>query len=541
MKRSFGINGIALAAVLFSFLGAPGQALPPVSDAPSSYAPPDAVEVERVREAFRDAAARSAGRRSGQIFALGPKYGFVAESRKEAKFTHIKGVEVKTDGMSHGGSWEYDTRIPMTLWGPGFIRSGIKTQVAATLQDLVPTCAALMGAALPVDAQGRVLEEALQGTKRPPKVILTVVFDQAGQAYLRAHPGATPMIDRLKKEGTDFQAALVTHLDSETGIGHAAIGTGAWPGQFGLSSNNLWMNQLGGKRYAYEGERDHSSIFLESPTLADVWLRQTKNKALVASYCYADRAVIGMLGHGSLYRGNKKPYAIFYDERAGQLKTNPEFYAMPDYLKGASPSFYLKALTNGTNRWMGHAIDPRSGVRATPAYVEFDGDNVVKLIEREPFGKTGFTDLLYVTFKSSDAAGHVYGHESDEAAAVLQAQDKQLTRIIEAMVAKVGAQNLVVVLTADHGSTPLPELSGGLRLSDKKLLSELNRMAGAPVFEYASATQLFVNEAVRRRFQLTYPQLKQMVLDFRVDGKAFFVDALTREEALERSSKFEKF
>jgi len=263
----------------------------------------------------------------------------------------------------------------------------------------------------------------------------------------------------------------------------------------------------------------------------------------VLGYCYADRAAIGMAGHGAMYKGNKKPWVIFYDEKKGELTTNEAYYELPSYLKGVGPKRYWDELTKGTGKWMGHDIDPKADVRDTPAYAAFDGDNVVQLIQKEPFGADDVTDLMYVTLKSTDACGHAFGNESDEAGAVIAEQDKQFRRILDALVAKVGKDNVVVALTADHGSAPLAELAGGKRLSDRQLVDDLNRMVdklnnGVNVFEYASATQLFVNETERERNKLTFDDLKKAVLSYQVDGKPFFVDALTRPEALERAKRF---
>ncbi|HEY9766104.1 MAG TPA: alkaline phosphatase family protein [Chroococcales cyanobacterium] len=531
-----------VAAILAS--GRVAEAFPAVSDAPFLYKPPGPAELVRVKKAFRDAAARSAGERSGQIFVLPNKYNYIMDKGFGAPpFTHLKGVKTEAHGTVHGVSWEYDTHLPLVLWGPGFVRAGARFEKPATQQDLVPTYARLMGAVPPDDARGRVLEEALLGKAKHPKVVLTVLFDQAGEVYYRAHPGKTPNVDRLKREGSSFSNALVTDLDAETGIGHVAVGTGAWPAQTGISSNNFWMRGFGSKRYSFKGETDSSPIFLNSPTLADVWLRQTKNQALVASYCYADRAAIGMAGHGALFKGNKKPWVIFYDERLGQLTTNEDFFELPEYLRGLGPKPYLDALTKGTGIWMEHFIDPKATVRYTPAYPAFDGDNVLSLIQHEPFGADEITDLIFVTLKSTDTAGHAFGHESDEAGAVLAEQDKQFGRIVEALVSKVGRNNVLVALSADHGSTPLSELSGGVRLSDQQLLDDLNKKAdhlanGVNLFEGATATQLYVNEAERRRNHVGLETLKQIVLDYRVHGKAFFADAVTCEEAVRDARKF---
>lgn len=509
-----------------------------------THPPATPEETARVIEAFRNAAARSLSDRSGDLFALPAKYSFVTETgHMVVKKAHVRGQTLAMMGTSHGTSWEYDTHIPIVLWGPGFIKPGVRTPAPAQQQDLVPTFAQLMGAVPPADAYGRVLGEALLPTQKRPKVILTVVFDQGGEDYYRAHPGVTPRLDRFKREGTYFTETRITHVDTETGIGHAAIGTGAWPSTTGISSNNIWLRGMGARRYSFEGEQGSSPIFLNSPTLGDAWLRQTDNKALLLGYCYADRAAIGMAGHGSMYRGNKKPWVVFYDEKKGELTTNEAYYELPAYLKGASPKQRYDELTKGTGQWMGHAIDAKSAVRNTPAYAAFDGDNIVKLIEQEPFGADDVTDLMFVTLKSTDACGHVFGHESDEAGAVLAEQDKQFGRILDALTAKVGKDNIVVAFTADHGSAPLVELTGGKRLSDRKLLADLNRQVdkvanGVNVFEYASATQLFVNETERQRNKLTYQDLKAAVLAYQVDGKPFFVDVLTRPEALERIKRF---
>jgi hypothetical protein len=534
-RHPFAVSFLATSLTLGAATGA--TAFPAVSDSAFHYPPPSATELARVKAEFRDAAARSASERSGQIFYLPAKYNMVGTRTGYCDgTTHIHGKFIKTNGTSHGVTWEYDTHIPIVLWGPGFVREGVRTEAPATQQDLVPTYAHLMGTLPPEDATGRVLKEALKPGAKHPKVILTLVFDQAGEVYYRAHPGLTPNIDRLKREGTYYTSARVTHLDAETGIGHTAIGTGAWPAQTGIPSNSLWMKGLGGERYSFWGENDTSPIFVNSPSLADLWLKKTHNKAMVAGYCYADRAVIGMIGHGSLFRGNKKPYGIFYDEKVGQLTTNEAFYTLPPYLKGLSPKPYLDKLTNGTGVWMQHPIEPKAQVRTTPAYADFDGDNVVSLIEHEPWGTHGVTDLMFVTLKSTDAGGHAYGHESDEAADILADQDKQVGRIVKALADKVGADNVLVALTADHGSTPLQELSHGALLPETRLLGDLNRRFdkvknGADLFEYASATQLFLNEAEMKRNHLTYEQVKKALLGYKFSGKPFFVDAVTRDEA----------
>jgi hypothetical protein len=63
-------------------------------------------------------------------------------------------------GTGHGSAWRYDQEVPLLWFGPG-VRSGIRTE-KATVADLAPTLAVLLGVPTPGGAQGRVLGEMLK-------------------------------------------------------------------------------------------------------------------------------------------------------------------------------------------------------------------------------------------------------------------------------------------------------------------------------------------------------------------------------------------
>jgi len=97
-------------------------------------------------DAFRDRAkdelvqwawnARVPGR-SGDLFVV-PRYGFLVDP--------YDGL-----GSSHGTPWEYDTHVPMIIWGGGVASRTISTP--STPYDLAPTLASWLGVDLP-DATG---------------------------------------------------------------------------------------------------------------------------------------------------------------------------------------------------------------------------------------------------------------------------------------------------------------------------------------------------------------------------------------------------
>lgn len=506
-----------------------------------AYPPPTEAERQDTRAEFLGDALRTVSDRSGDIFFLPRKYNYVTGIGPEKVNTgHYKVdgkvVERVVNGISHGVPWDYDRDLPLVWWGPGFIKAGQVVKTRTSQQDVAPTLAKLIGCPVPTDAYGRALTEAFKPTTRKPKVILTMLFDQGGELYYKLHPGKTPFIDRLKREGTYFANTRVSHVDMETAMGHVAIGTGAYPAQHGLSSNEFWHGGAGDETYCMEGEGKYSSPhYMMSPTLGDFYLQHTKNQALLFSYCWADRAAIGMGGHGSFYKGNKKPWIYYFNAQTGKLSTNPLYYEIPDYVKDMTPEAHVARLSGPERVWMGHSLKIPRDWLATPAMPVFDADQVIKVIENEAFGADDITDLMYVTLKTTDMAGHLFGQESEEAGAVLAEQDRQFARIVAALEKKVGRENLVVSLTADHGGPPLPELSGGKRLLESKLLNDLNACFdksddGFPVALYISGTQIWIDKNQMRASGTSLEAIKQFVADYRFEGQPFFETVYTRDE-----------
>jgi hypothetical protein len=61
-------------------------------------------------------------------------------------------------GISYGSLYNYDTRVPLCLYGPSF-RTGVFEQ-PVELVDVAPTLARVMGVGAPSSSMGRVLSEA---------------------------------------------------------------------------------------------------------------------------------------------------------------------------------------------------------------------------------------------------------------------------------------------------------------------------------------------------------------------------------------------
>ncbi|HEX2312033.1 MAG TPA: alkaline phosphatase family protein, partial [Vicinamibacterales bacterium] len=163
--------------------------------------------------------------RSGQVFLVPREGEFLVDRNPLYAFMH-------------GSVWDYDTHIPLVLYGPPFINRIVSTE-RVSQQDVAPTLAALLGTAPPATSVGRPLREALASTSARPRMITLLVLDGARADYLDTYAAVLPTLSRLRAEGASFTRAHVTSMPTLTAVGHANLGTGAEPSTHGLAVNNL--------------------------------------------------------------------------------------------------------------------------------------------------------------------------------------------------------------------------------------------------------------------------------------------------------------
>src|SRR5439155_66130 len=75
-------------------------------------------------------------------------------------------------------------------------------------------------------------------------------------------------------------------------------------------------------------------------------------------------------------------------------------------------------------------------------------------VEALKLGRSRSTDLLAVSLSTTDAVGHAFGPDSREIHDQVLRLDRYLDWFLGRLIDRYGRQNLLVVLTADHGVTP---------------------------------------------------------------------------------------
>jgi arylsulfatase A-like enzyme len=78
-------------------------------------------------------------------------------------------------------------------------------------------------------------------------------------------------------------------------------------------------------------------------------------------------------------------------------------------------------------------------------------------LDAEKLGQNGATDVLSISFSANDRIGHELGPHSEQVRDVSIQTDRALGRLLGAVDKRLGLDNVIVVLTADHGVAPMPE------------------------------------------------------------------------------------
>ena len=78
-------------------------------------------------------------------------------------------------------------------------------------------------------------------------------------------------------------------------------------------------------------------------------------------------------------------------------------------------------------------------------------------VGEERLGTRGVTDLLCISYSSTDYIGHAYGPQSHEVLEMTVAIDRTLGQLFAFVDSTVGLDNCLIALSSDHGVSPIPE------------------------------------------------------------------------------------
>lgn len=357
-----------------------------------------------------------------------------------------------------------------------------------------------------------------------PKLVLLLVVDGLPQEQVQRYRDQFGQggFRRLLDQGAWYGNAHQAHGVTVTAVGHAAILTGAYPYQHGIINNN-WVDPTTletvyctqDSKHTYLNEETKSSdgtspANLRVSTLGDELRYATGNRARVITVSGKDRGAILLAGKtGTAYMYNSKSgnfasssyYMSGYPEwhkKYHSGKPQDRFYgkqwqpllAAAAYADDANDDIVAPLNIEGNARFpisfsskSGKADAEYYGKIFTSPYLdEMTFDFARAALDGEKLGNNPLhaTDLLAVSLSSHDAVNHSYGPESRMSHDHLQRLDRLLANFLNYVDQRVGLDNTLVVLTADHGFPNIPEFAqanklDAQRLDGYKLMDQLNQ------------------------------------------------------------------
>jgi predicted AlkP superfamily pyrophosphatase or phosphodiesterase len=430
------------------------------------------------------------------------------------------------------------------------------------------TCAALLAPAVQLaHAAPKTAQAPIEAAA--PKLVVVMVIDGLPAEQLQRYRGQFGQggLRRLMEQGASFTNAHQAHGVTVTAIGHTAVLSGAYPYRHGIIGNN-WIDASGklvycteDARYKYIGEEteEHdgtSPAKLRVDTLGDQLRYASGNRSKVVTVSGKDRGAIllaGKTGTAYMYMDKSGDFAssTYYMqqhpawvERFRSAKPQDRYYAkswkplLPDaaYADDApDPAPSLKSPNRFPFTFYSESGQPAADyygrLKTSPAVDELTLDFARAAVEGENLGSnaSGATDLLGISLSGHDYVNHAYGPESRMSHDHLQQIDRRIADFFNYLDKRIGMDNVLVVLTADHGFANTAEFSQGrhmdaARIDPKPLrarleaaLAERFRVAGLVKNAYLPEIYLDYdaierNKLVRRdvedaaaRFLLTQP------------------------------------
>jgi predicted AlkP superfamily pyrophosphatase or phosphodiesterase len=326
------------------------------------------------------------------------------------------------------------------------------------------------------------------------RLVLLVAVDQCRYDYLtRFRDEFSGGLARLLTSGAVFTNAYLDHYPTVTAIGHATMLSGATPAISGIIGND-WYDRAQGRNVTSvsdpgtalvggTGEGSSPRRLLAS-TVGDELKSASRaaegspNRPKVFGLSLKDRSAVLPAGHMA-------DGAYWYDRGTGAFVTST-FYRpdLPAWVAGFNAKKLADASAGKTWTFLdassgpGHAMPATAGAPLYGAvYGSPYGNGLLAAfaetaIEAERLGQRGVTDILSVSFSSNDAVGHAYGPDSPEVRDMTVRTDRLLQTFFARVDALVGMAHTLVVLTADHGVAPLPELQQARRLPGGRLKGE---------------------------------------------------------------------
>ena len=323
---------------------------------------------------------------------------------------------------------------------------------------------------------------------RPPQLTVVFVIDQLAYRELNTMQNFfSGGLKTLCDQGICYTRATIPHGTPRTSPGLATITTGALPRDHGIIDNN-WP----GPRQQWESaDTDHTStaaVFaregvypfgksaknLMVDNLSDQLVLNNITPHKVYSIAFKSTSAIFMAGHLGK--------AFWFDPQA-----HPKQFTTSKYYFNELPLWFTHWNKNSMLKEY-QAQNQPSGLVSLPSTSTMDElvtDLAYTCLQNHLLTHKKEPVVLWLGYNALDHIGHTHGPDSLEVHEYILKLDKLLHKFIQALHKNYKPEDILLVLTADHGVAPVPEhlQSRGLNLARRINATQFIQTINTEIFE----------------------------------------------------------
>ena len=369
---------------------------------------------------------------------------------------------------------------------------------------------------------------------KPPQLTIIFVIDQFAYHYLpKLEKYLNGGIKHLLDNGVNYTNAYYPHAMPETATGHAALNTGTFAKDHGFIANSWFDTE--GKHIECDDDNDieNTAVFAKEglynygKSPKNIMVDGISDQLMLQSQSYAYNQVfaLSLKSRAAISTANKLGKAIWFDKKTGFFTSSKAYFdQLPDWLVQFNKekkvdqlkyvqwkSFYPQnssayafyninnySFARHSSSILSRDIPIRSNITLDNAY-----ENDYKLynfFQLTPHANQLLLDLakeciqqnlttqkddkflLWISLSSLDKIGHKFGPESMEVIDMIYHLDHQIKQFMHFVHNQVNQEDVLFVLTADHGVDPIPELlhkqnfKPAFRIIEEQLIQKINTL-----------------------------------------------------------------
>ncbi|GAA4238598.1 alkaline phosphatase family protein [Postechiella marina] len=398
-----------------------------------------------------------------------------------------------------------------------------------------------------------------------PKLVVGIIVDQMRYDYLTRFYSkyGEGGFKRMMNEGFNCKNNHFNYVPTYTGPGHASVFTGTTPKNHGIIANDWYDKETDKMVYcaedntvlavgtSSEAER-MSPRRMNTTTFADENRLFTQMRGKSIGISIKDRGAILPVGHTAnaayWFRGKDEGKFItsnyYMDNLPKWVQDFNNSNTAKSYLKEWKTLYDISTYTESgddLNNFEGgfngkktatfpydlKALSKKNGgfniLKQSPYGNSLLADFAIEAIKNEALGKDKDTDVLTVSFSSTDYVGHNFGVNSKEIQDTYLRLDKDLERLFNTLDKEVGQGSYTVFLTADHGAVDVPLYLQSLKIPSGYIKSKdlkdalksfcLERFKTDGLIKNVSNNQVFLNRNKVKELGLDLSYVQQTLVN----------------------------